>query len=225
MAAMRRPPVAGITRTNDRSGSIGLPAGLIACAARKRLIGQRGNQTETMRDMIVLHYPFTRPSVTAAFKLQLPTRTCVTAETVARGSRRADPPARRRGARFERLRRPQQQQRQTAIDGGEMQFLAGLQIEPIDHAGDGLRRSRTQRFKKRPQSVVEVRRLHQDGASWIESEMIEAMPGQAAASAQSVARHHEDDFFGWVVARRWADIGACPSPLFPLPNKHALGRA
>ena len=26
------------------------------------------------------------------------------------------------------------------IGGGEMQFLAGLQIEPIDHSGDGLRR-------------------------------------------------------------------------------------
>src|SRR5262249_55521903 len=127
MAAMRRPPVAGIARTNGRSGSIGLPARLIACVLRKRLIGQRGNQTETMRDMIVLHYPFTRPSVTAAFKLQLPTRTCVNAETVARGSRRADPPARRCGARFQRLRRPQQQQRQTGIGGGEMQFLAGLQ--------------------------------------------------------------------------------------------------
>ena len=36
MAAMRRPPVAAMARTSGRSGSIGLPTGLIACTARKR---------------------------------------------------------------------------------------------------------------------------------------------------------------------------------------------
>src|SRR6202043_3534497 len=68
------------------------------CAARARKIGQRGSQTETMRDMIVLHYPFTRPSVAAALELQMPARLRDEAETVARSCRGADAPARRRRA-------------------------------------------------------------------------------------------------------------------------------
>ena len=65
-----------------------------------------------MRDMIVLHYPFARPSVASPLELQMPSGTRVKPEAVARGFRRADAPARGRGAGFQRWRRPQQQQPQ-----------------------------------------------------------------------------------------------------------------
>ena len=141
-AAMRRPPAPATARTNGRSGSTGLSARFFACAARKRRIGQRGSQTETMRDMIVLHYPFARPSVAAAFKLQMPSR----ARDTGRSGRARLPPCRRASAlprrstsRFGAGR--SRQERQAPIAGGEMQPLAGLQIELVDHAGDGGRRA------------------------------------------------------------------------------------
>ena len=112
-----------------------------ACAASTRRIGQRGSQTETMRDMIVLHHPFARPSVATAFKSQVPSGAGDEAEAVARGLGGADAPACRRRARFQILRRPQQEERQAAIGGGKMQPLAGFQIELVDDAGDGGRRA------------------------------------------------------------------------------------
>src|SRR6185295_15877308 len=90
-AAMRGPPVASTARMNGRCGSTGL-TGLRACAARNRRIGQRGSQTETMRDMIKLHYPFVRSSVAAALQLQPPPPAHDQAETVARGLGGADAP-------------------------------------------------------------------------------------------------------------------------------------
>src|SRR5258708_21252616 len=95
---MRGPPAATITRTNGQSGSTCLLDGFFACAESARKIGQRGSQTETMRDMIVLHYPLARPSVATALELQMPARPRDEAETVARGFRGADAPARRRRA-------------------------------------------------------------------------------------------------------------------------------
>ena len=86
-----------------------------------------------------------------------------------------------------------------------MQFLAGLQIEPIDHADDGLWRLRTQRFHQCPQNVGTMRRLHQDCAARIEAETIEAMSRQSSALPRFVARHHEDDFFA---ARRFWEQAA-----------------
>jgi hypothetical protein len=77
-----------------------------------------------MRDMIVLHYPFARPAVAAAFEPDVPSGTNDEAEAVARGCGGADAPARRRRTRFQIAHGPQQKQRQAAIDGGEMQPLA-----------------------------------------------------------------------------------------------------
>ena len=88
-----------------------------------------------------------------------------------------------------------------------MQFLAGFQIEPIDHAGDGLRRLRTQRFHQYPQSVVAMRRLHDDRAARIEAEAVKPVSGQTTALARSIARHHEDDLS--VACRFWGG-GAKP---------------
>ena len=86
-----------------------------------------------------------------------------------------------------------------------MQFLTGLQIEPIDHADDGLRRSRTQRFHQCPQSVVAMRRLHHDRAARIEAETVKPVAGQATALARSIGRHHENDLF---VSPRFGEGGA-----------------
>jgi len=58
-----------------------------------------------------------------------------------------------------------------------MQFLACLQIEPIDRSGDGMRRARAQRFHQGPQGFFPMCRLNQDRAVWIETEAVEAMPG------------------------------------------------
>src|SRR6202050_5758899 len=100
-AAMRGPPAPATTRTNGRSGAIGSCAVFFvafACAASTRRIGQRGSQTETMRDMIVLHHPFARPSVATAFKFQVPSGAGDEAGAVARGLGGADAPAGRRCA-------------------------------------------------------------------------------------------------------------------------------
>src|SRR6202042_1236776 len=159
-AAMRGPPEPLVARTNGRSGSTHcLSAGSIACAARKRRIGQRGSQTETMRDMIVLHYPFARPSVAATFEMQMPSRMCEQPEAVARGFGGADAPARCRGACFQRRCGAQQQKRQAAIMGRQLQFLTGLEIELVDHANDGRRRARMQSFRKRPERLFAMRRF------------------------------------------------------------------
>jgi len=58
-----------------------------------------------------------------------------------------------------------------------MQFLAGLQIELVDHPGDGVRRARAQRFHQGPQVFFPMGRLHQDRAAWIKAEAVEAMSG------------------------------------------------
>jgi hypothetical protein len=67
------------------------------------------------------------------------------AEAVARGFRRADAPAGRRCASLSPVReggwrRPQQEQRQAGIGGGEMQPLAQFQIEGVDEGRDRDRR-------------------------------------------------------------------------------------
>ena len=115
------------------------------------------------------------------------------AEAVARGFRRANAPARCRGACFQKRRRPQQQKRQPAIFRREMQFLAQFQIELVDHPGDGGWRARTQRLGKSPQGLFAVRRLDQDETRRIKAESVEAMAANAAMWAPRVARHHQDD--------------------------------
>src|ERR1700734_2387901 len=192
-AAICRPPLAAIARTKGRSGSTGLLVGASACAARKRVIGQRGSQTETMRDMIVLHLPFPRTSVAAAFKLQVPARSRDKPETVAHGFRHTDAPARRRGAGFERLRRPDEKQRQAGIARGELQFLAGLQIEPVDHPDDRLWHTRMQSLRHGPEGFFPVRRLDQSDADRIEAEAVETMSAKAAMVALPIGRHDEEE--------------------------------
>ena len=71
-----------------------------------------------------------------------------------------------------------------AIAGGELQPLAGLQIELVDHAGDGGRRRRTQRFLHGPQGFFAVRGLDQDQAGGIETETVQAMTVKPAMVAR-----------------------------------------
>jgi hypothetical protein len=58
-----------------------------------------------------------------------------------------------------------------------MQFLAGFQIEPIDHADDGLRHLRTQAFDQGPQYVLSLRGIDENCAARIEAETVKAMTG------------------------------------------------
>ena len=92
----------------------------------------------------------------------MPSWARVKPEAVARGFRGADAPARCRRAGFERLRRPDEKERQSGVAGGELQLLAGLQVEPVDHSGDRVRGSRTQRLRHGPQRVFTVRGFDQD---------------------------------------------------------------
>jgi hypothetical protein len=90
-----------------------------------------------------------------------------------------------------------------------MQPLAQFQIELVDHADDGGRRSRAQRLLDRPQGFSAVRRLDQDQARRIEAEVLEAMAMKPAVWAKPEGRHDEDELFppplrgrvGWGVGR------------------------
>jgi len=73
-----------------------------------------------------------------------------------------------------------------------MQLLAGLQIELVDHPGDGNRRRRTQGLGHRPQRVFAVRRLDQDQAGRIEAERVETVSGKTAMVALPIGRQNED---------------------------------
>jgi hypothetical protein len=75
-----------------------------------------------------------------------------------------------------------------------MQFLTGFQIEPIDHADDGLRRLRTQAFDQGPQYVLPMRGIDENRAARIEAETVKTVTGQATALARFISRHHEDNF-------------------------------
>jgi len=123
----------------------------------------------------------------------MPSGTHEQAEAIARGLPRADAPARCRRARFQILRRSQQQQRQARIGGGELQPLARFQIELVDRADDGGRCARTQRFLERPQGLVAMRRLDQDQTTWIEAERAQAMTIGAAEIAPPVRRQNEEE--------------------------------
>jgi hypothetical protein len=93
------------------------------------------------------------------------------------------------------LRRPQQKEWLSAIGGGELQPLAGFQIEPVDATCDSGKRARVQRFLHRPQSVFAVRRLNQDQPVRIKPERAEAMPIRTAVIAQAVSREDEKELF------------------------------
>src|SRR5258708_12658462 len=100
-------PDTSAARTKGRAGSTGSPAEE-AWTARKRRIGQRGSQTETIRGMIELHQPFPRPPVAAPLERHFPACARDQPEAVARGLGRADAPARRGRARLSGLRPPPQ---------------------------------------------------------------------------------------------------------------------
>jgi hypothetical protein len=124
----------------------------------------------------------------------MPARLRDEAEAVARGFRGADAPARRRRARFQRRRGPQQKKRKTGIGGGEMQPLAQFQIERVDDAGDGGRRRRPHRLLHGPQGFLAMRGLDQNEAGRIETERVEAMamqPAVRAVWAQAISRCDE----------------------------------
>jgi len=125
----------------------------------------------------------------------MPARARDQAEAIARRRRGTDAPARRRRARFQDLRRPQQEERQARIDSGQLQPLARFQIEPVDHAGNGGRRARMQRLLHGPQAFSAMRRLDQNEAARIEAQRADAVAMQTAVIAQPVGREDEDDLF------------------------------
>ena len=160
-----------------RSGSTGLSEGFFACAARMRRIGQRGSQTETMRDMIVLHYPFARASVAAAFKL-----------SCQRG--RANRPKRSRAAGAVQRRASASPPRSipgfapaaAGTAAGRHPWRRDAAFGSIsDRACRSRRRRRQARAERNASSMAQrvsfaVRRLDQDQAARIEAERMQPWP-------------------------------------------------
>lgn len=146
-------------------------------------------------------------------------------EAITRGFGGADAPARRRSARFQCLRRPQQEEGQAGIGGGKMQPLARFQIEPVDAASDGGRRIRAHRLLDRPQRVFVPRGLDQDYPRRIKSERAQPMTIGPAMVTEAVGRKDEDDLFpsslwrrgGWGVVRRRESIDPWVQPAHPHP--------
>jgi hypothetical protein len=122
----------------------------------------------------------------------MPARACQKAKTIACGLRRTDAPACRRGARLQRLRGTQQEKRQARFAGGKLQPLTHFQIEPVDEAGDGKRRRRTQGFGQRPQRVLALGGLDQDEAQGVETEAAQAIAMQAAMPAPAMGREDKN---------------------------------
>src|SRR5262245_3928784 len=182
---MRGPPAASTVRTNGRSGSTG-DADAGGCAARKRRIGQRGSQTETMRGMIELHYPLARSAVAAALEPHLPAPARHETEAVERGGCGGDAPARHCDARH--ARRSQQQQQAFRGSGGEVQSLARSEIELPDHAGNGRRRSRVERLFHGPERLRGVLRIDQNHASGMKPDAVQAMAGGTAKRRETAGR-------------------------------------
>ncbi len=75
-----------------------------------------------------------------------------------------------------------------------MQLLAGLEIEPVDHPGDGPRRARMQGLRQRPERVLAVCRLDQDRQGGVEAEGIKSVTVQAAVRAPTKGRKNEDEW-------------------------------
>src|SRR5215510_16169504 len=188
---MRGPPAASTMRTNGRSGSTGAGAGVDDWAARKRRIGQRGSQTEMMRGMIELHYPLARSAVAATLEPHLPAPARDQAEAVERGGCGGDAPACHRDARH--AGRPQQQQEAACCSGGEVQSLARSEIELPNHARDGRRRSRVERFFHGPERLRGVLGLDQNHAGGIKTEAIEAMAIAAPECREAAGRGDKKD--------------------------------
>jgi hypothetical protein len=86
-----------------------------------------------------------------------------------------------------------------------MQLLAGLEIEPVDHPGDGLRGARMQGLGKRPQRVFAVRGLDQDHPGGVETEAVEPMAVQPAMLAPAIGGHDEDQRISARQARQQRD--------------------
>ena len=126
----------------------------------------------------------------------MPLGMCDQPEAVARGFGSADAPARCRGAGLQRRCGPQQQKRQPAIMGRQLQFLAGLEVELIDHADDGCRRARMQSFRKRPERLFAMRRFGEHHTRRTETERLQPMSGQTAMPVLPIGRHDDDKRIG-----------------------------
>ena len=74
-----------------------------------------------------------------------------------------------------------------------MQPLTQFQIEPVDHAGDGCGRARTQRLFQGPQGFVAMRGFDQDQARRVEAEIPTAVTIWTAIFAEPISRHDEEE--------------------------------
>ncbi len=109
-----------------------------ASSLRKRRIGQRGSQTETMRGMVELQDPFAGAAVAAALERDAPSPAGGEAEAVAGGFGRGDAPSCGCGGGVLRSRRSQQQERAARLAGRDLQALACFEIQlDAEGARDG----------------------------------------------------------------------------------------
>lgn len=97
------------------------------------------------------------------------------------GRRRRNAPACLGRARDQGFRRPEQQQRPARLARGKAEALAFLEIERLrDEAHDDPCRARAQGLFERPEGFRILARFHENEASRIETERLEAMAMEPA---------------------------------------------
>ena len=74
-----------------------------------------------------------------------------------------------------------------------MQSLTRLEIERVDHAGDGGRSARAQRLLHGPQRLRRVCRLDQDHTGRIETESMETMTVRNSIAGKTADRQDEQE--------------------------------
>ena len=112
-------------------------------------------------------------------------------EAVARCLRRAHTPACRRSAGFERFRRAQDQQRQTGFPRTELQALAGLEVERIEHTGHCRERGRAQRFLNGPKALLVIGCLRENYARRVKPDTTQTVAIRLAITRVPAVRHDE----------------------------------
>ena len=171
-----------------------------------RRIGQRGSQTETMRDMIVLHYPFARRV------------RCGSVRACSRHRARVIMPKRSRAAGAVPTRQRVAAALASRVSAGRsrnsgtpaivaascsrwLNFRSSLSMMPATAAGA----RECSASSMSPQRFLAMRRLHQDQTARIETERIEAMTVRPAVMrSRKMAGRKKDSSRG---GRREEDAG------------------
>src|SRR5262245_13969165 len=164
------------------------------CAVRKRRIGQRGSQTETMRRMKPLQHKLTSRAIAATFELHLPAPGSESTRGLAMTRCCRNAPAGLGRARDCRFGRPEQQKRPARLARGKAQALAFLEIEGLrDEACDGRSSTRAQTLFERPEGICLLACLDQCDAAGVEADCLKAMAIKLANGGVALRRGDDED--------------------------------